>query len=410
MIQCAGVLQVTKNIRFASKLTFESDLRKAALEVAADLEQSMGEGPIDLLFIFPSSHFAESAHTLLERFRSVLSPAVMVGCTGEGVIGSEHEIEGESAISIVAARLPGVKIHPIALLPQEIHQVADDPRVMRHAVQAGQDTKAFIMLADPFSAHIDGLLKAFNTAFPGIPVIGGMASGAHSPGETALFMNDHTYRQGVVGVALAGPITVDAIVSQGCRPVGPLFEVTEGDANVIKMLDGKPAMARIQDVIEELPEKDKMLLTNGLFVGRAIDSSRDMHGRGDFLVRGVVGIDRKTGSIAIGDFVESGESIQFHLRDAETAKEDLEMMLTPHSLFGAPSGAVLFSCNGRGTRLYDHPDGDISAINSFFEGLPVAGFFCAGEIGPIGGKNFLHGHTASLALIRPEGTTATSNS
>ena len=176
------------------------------------------------------------------------------------------------------------------------------------------------------------------------------------------------------------------------------------------MLDGKPAMARIQDVIEELPEKDKMLLTNGLFVGRAIDSSRDMHGRGDFLVRGVVGIDRKTGAIAIGDFVESGESIQFHLRDAETAKEDLEMMLTPHSLFGAPSGAVLFSCNGRGTRLYDHPDGDISAINSFFEGLPVAGFFCAGEIGPIGGKNFLHGHTASLALIRPEGTTATSNS
>ena len=383
---------------------------KAALEIDAETKESMGKGPIDLVFVFPSSHFAASAHTLLDRFCGVLSPTVLVGCTGEGVIGSDREIEGESAISVVAARLPGVELHPFALLPQEIHRFAEKPRTISGAIHAGEDTRAFIMLADPFSAHMDGLLKAFNEAFPGIPVIGGMASGARSPGETALFMNDHTYRQGVVGVALAGPITVDAIVSQGCRPVGPLFEVTEGEANVIKKLDGKPAMTQIQDVVEELSEEDKLLLSNGLFVGRAIEPSRDMYGRGDFLVRGVVGIDRNTGAIAIGDFVESGESVQFHLRDARTAKEDLEMMLTPHSLFGTPSGAVLFSCNGRGTRLYGHPDGDISAINSFFEGLPVAGFFCAGEIGPIGGKNFLHGHTASLALIRPAGTKATSNS
>jgi small ligand-binding sensory domain FIST len=401
---------VTETIQFASKLSFESDLKKAALEIGGEIERSLGKGPVDLLFVFPSSDHAESAHALLDRFRDVLAPKVLVGCTGEGVIGADREIEGESAISVVAARLPGVGLHPFAMLPQEIHRFADNPRTMSSAIHLREDTKAFIMLADPFSAHMDGLLKAFNEAFPGIPVIGGMASGARSPGETALFMNDHTYRQGVVGVSLSGPITVDAIVSQGCRPVGPLLEVTEGEANVIKKLNGKPAMAQIEHVVDELSDEDKLLLSNGLFVGRAIESSREMYGRGDFLVRGVVGIDRKTGAIAIGDFVESGESIQFHLRDAHTAKEDLEMMLTPHSLFGAPSGAVLFSCNGRGTRLYDHPDGDISAINSFFEGLPVAGFFCAGEIGPIGGKNFLHGHTASLALIRPAGTTATSNS
>jgi small ligand-binding sensory domain FIST len=401
---------VAGTFQFASKLTFETDLKKAALEVGASIESSIGSEPIDLLFVFPSSHFAGSAHTLLDRFRDVLSPTVLVGCTGEGVIGSEHEVEGESAISVVAARLPGVDLHPFALLPQEIHQVSENPRTMPAALHSDRETRAFIMLADPFSAHVDGLLKAFNDVFSGIPVIGGMASGARSPGETALFMNDHTYRQGAVGVALAGPVTVDAIVSQGCRPVGPLFEVTDGDANVIKMLDGKPAMVQIQDVVEDLSDEDKLLLSNGLFVGCAIEPSREMYGRGDFLVRGVVGIDRKTGAIAIGDFIEEGEAVQFHLRDADTAKEDLEMMLTPHSLFGAPSGAVLFSCNGRGTRLYDHPDGDISAIKSFFEGLPVAGFFCAGEIGPIGGKNFLHGHTASIALIRPAGATATSNS
>lgn len=405
-----GAPQVPENMQFVSKLTFESDLKKAALEISAEIERSIGSDPIDLLFVFASAQFAATAHRLLDRFSGVLSPGVLVGCTGEGVIGTDREIEGESAISVVAARLPGVRLHPFALLPKDIHGLAENPRTLPSAVGAGKDIRAFIMLADPFSAHMDGLLSAFNAAFPGVPVIGGMASGASSPGETALLMNDHTYRQGVVGVALAGPITVDAIVSQGCRPVGPLFEITDGDTNVIKALDGKPAMEQIQDVIEALSDDDKMLLTNGLFVGRVIDPSREMQGRGDFLVRGVVGIDRKTGAIAIGDFVESGESVQFHLRDAKTATEDLEMMLTPHSLFGAPSGAILFSCNGRGTRLYDHPDGDISAINSFFEGLPIAGFFCAGEIGPIGGKNFLHGHTASLALIRPAGSAASSNS
>ena len=331
---------------------------------------------------------------------------MLVGCVGEGVIGSRREVEGDRAIAVVAARLPDVQLHPFALSPLEIHEVAGQPRMLPSVIAAGNETRAFFMVADPFSAHMDGLLGAFNAAFPGVPVIGGMASGARNPGETAMFMNGHTFHQGAVGVALDGPVAVDVIVSQGCKPVGPLLEVTEGDANVIKQLGGKPATTQIQDLIEELSDDDKILLSNGLFVGRAIEPSKEMYGRGDFLIRGMVGIDRKTGSIAIGDFVETGEFIQFHLRDADTAKEDLEMMLTPHLLFGAPSGAVLFSCNGRGTHLYDHPDGDISAINSFFDDLPVAGFFCAGEIGPIGGRNFLHGHTASLALIRPVGSTA----
>jgi len=155
-----------------------------------------------------------------------------------------------------------------------------------------------------------------------------------------------------------------------------------------------------QALVDDLDEEDRDLLQNGLFIGRAIDSKKESLGRGDFLVRGVMGVDGNSGSIAIGDTIVAGERVQFHLRDARTAREDLEMMLSPQSLFGAPSGALLFSCNGRGTRLYDEPDGDISAITGCFRGLDVAGFFCAGEIGPIGGKNFLHGHTASLALIR----------
>jgi small ligand-binding sensory domain FIST len=247
---------------------------------------------------------------------------------------------------------------------------------------------------------MDGVLKAFNQECDGIPIIGGMASGARQPGETALFLNESVIREGLVGVSFAGDVAVDVIVSQGCRPVGPVFEVTDATYNVIDSLDGQSPMARIQALVDDLDEEDRDLLQNGLFIGRAIDSKKESLGRGDFLVRGVMGVDGNSGSIAIGDTIVAGERVQFHLRDARTAREDLEMMLSPQSLFGAPSGALLFSCNGRGTRLYDEPDGDISAITGCFRGLDVAGFFCAGEIGSIGGKNFLHGHTASLALIR----------
>jgi small ligand-binding sensory domain FIST len=197
-------------------------------------------------------------------------------------------------------------------------------------------------------------------------------------------------------------VAVDVIVSQGCRPVGPALKVTSARDNVIRSMDDKTPLDHLQDLVAELSEEERGLLRSGIFVGRAIDSEKDVLGRGDFLIRGVMGLDQDNGAITVGDVIDEGEVVQFHLRDAATAKEDLEMMLTPQALFGQPSGAFLFSCNGRGTRLFDHANGDISSIQNFFPGINLAGFFCAGEIGPIGGRNFLHGHTASLALIRPQ--------
>jgi small ligand-binding sensory domain FIST len=390
-----------QSIRFASALTFETDAKMAALELGARIKRALEGDRVDLALVFATSHYAEEAHALLERVRDALSPRVLVGCSGEGVIGPEREVEGEQAVAVVAAHLPDVDLRSFDLVPAEILQAAESPLELKKVVHVPKETRAFILLGDPFSAQIDGLLRAFNTVHPGVPVIGGMASGALTPGEMALFSGDHTFRQGAVGVAMAGSIDVNVIVSQGCRPVGPLFAVTAAEANIIAQLEGRPPLEQLQAVVAELSEEDRALLRNGLFVGRAIDSSKEMLGRGDFLVRGVVDVDRRTGAIAIGDFVGQGEIVQFHLRDAVTAAEDLEMLLSPQSFFGRPSGAFLFSCNGRGTRLYDHPNGDISAVNAFFAGMPVAGFFCAGEIGPIGGRNFLHGHTAILALIRP---------
>jgi small ligand-binding sensory domain FIST len=328
---------------------------------------------------------------------------VMIGCCGEGVIGPQHEIEGEPAVAVVAAQLPGVKINAFHIPGHDLMDLASAPQRLGDYVEIARDTRGFVMIADPFTSPMDRVLNSFNQMCAGVPIIGGLASAANQPGDNRLFLNDTVHKDGLVGVGLGGPVQVDVIVSQGCRPIGPVFEVTNASNNIIDSLGGAPPMERIGAVLEALDESDRELLRNGLFIGRAIDSAKEPLGRGDFLIRGVLGADSRTGAIAIGDVIENGERVQFHLRDAQTAREDLEMMLTPHALFGAPSGGFLFSCNGRGTNLYHEPDGDISAINSFFRGIDLAGFFCAGEIGPIGGKNFLHGHTASLALIRPSG-------
>ena len=390
--------------RFASISVRDDDIDRVLAAVSGRILDRLGEH-VDLALVFPSVHFVPRAERLGEGLRRAIGARVMIGCCADGVIGPDHEIEDEPAVTVVAAQLPGVEIRAFGIGAGDLMALAQTPSRLGDHITPAPDTAGYVMMADPFTAPMDQVLEAFNTQHAGVPIIGGLASAARQPGDNRLFMNDTVMKGGLVGVGLSGPVQVDVIVSQGCRPVGPVFEVTNASNNVIDSLGGVPPMDQIGEVLEALDEPERELLRNGLFIGRAIDSARDPLGRGDFLIRGVLGADSRTGAIAIGDMISTGERVQFHLRDAHTAREDLEMMLTPHALFGSPSGAFLFSCNGRGTHLYEEPDGDISAITSFFRGIDLAGFFCAGEIGPIGGRNFLHGHTASLALIRPAGRT-----
>ena len=392
----------TSQFKFASISVQDESIDTVLSAVSKQMVDRLGEH-VDLALVFLSSHFLRDAAGLGGKLRQAIGAKVMIGCCSEGVIGPEHEIENEPAIAVVAAQLPGVGVQAFHISGNDAVELAGTPSRFGEHFNFPRDTRGIVMMADPFSTPMERMLDAFNFYCEGVPIIGGLASAARQPGDNRLFMNDTVLNDGLVGVGLSGPVQLDVIVSQGCRPIGPVFQVTDAKNNIIDSLEGVPPMERIGDVLEALSEEDRELLRNGLFIGRAIDSNRETLGRGDFLIRGVLGADSRTGAIAIGDMIENGERVQFHLRDARTAREDLEMMLTPHALFGTPSGAFLFSCNGRGTHLYDEPDGDISAINSFFHGIDLAGFFCAGEIGPVGGKNFLHGHTASLALIRPAG-------
>ncbi|MDH3197365.1 MAG: FIST C-terminal domain-containing protein [Candidatus Krumholzibacteria bacterium] len=390
-------------MKFASAVTHAADPTAAARELGVNLRAALGPARADLALVFASVDYASEAEALAAALEREMGARTLLGCTAEGVITSGREIERERAVSVIAARLPEVELAPFAIVREDLEAIARDAAALAGVVDAPADARAFILLGDPLTAPMDALLGAFNGIFAGVPVIGGMASGARGPGVAALFAGARVYREGAVGVAMAGALAVDTIVSQGCRPVGLVFTITRAHANVIESLEGGSPLECINALVDDLDDDERGLLTGGLFVGRAVDSSKDALGRGDFLVRGVVGVDPESGAIAVGDMVKAGERVQFHVRDAATAREDLEMMLTPHAFFGEPAGALLFSCNGRGTRLYDHPDGDVTAIQEFWSDLAVAGFFCAGEIGPIGGRNFLHGHTASIALIRPRG-------
>ena len=402
-------------MKFVSALVTDHEQVRDAAEVARLLAaqvRAQVAGDITLAVIFLSPHYTPKARLLAEELRRILNIGTLIGCSAEGVIATDQEIEREPAVSLVAAQMPGVEITPFQLHVNEVQnwsELLDNALTFRKAIGVQSVPKLFMLLADPFSTPIDPILEAFNTFYLGAPVMVGMASGAQYAGANALLLNDEVRSFGAVGLALSGDVAIDVIVSQGCRPIGHTYKVTGSSEDMIFSLNGSSPLKQVQEMVNELSEADHALLSNGLYLGRAVrqvapDNSGDVLGRGDFLIRGVRGVDQRSGALAIGDFLADGETVQFHLRDAKTAEEDLALMLTPQAFFDAPVGAILFSCNGRGTRLFDHPNGDVMIIQHALgseQAVPLTGFFCGGEIGPIGGRNFLHGHTASLVLFRP---------
>jgi small ligand-binding sensory domain FIST len=264
------------------------------------------------------------------------------------------------------------------------------------------DARLCILLADPFTTSTESVLQKFNRARSGVPVIGGVASWAMSPGRNRLVSDHGVTDSGFVGVVLRGSLEVDVVVSQGCRPVGETFTVTACQGNVISELDHELPLQILEQVFADADQEDQNLMRSGILVGRGVSLDREALGRGSFLVRGVIGADRDSGSISVADHMNQGEIVQFHVRDAMTAKDDLEMLLIPQAFEDKPSGVVLFTCNGRGERFFGHPNVDVTTVGrALGDDVPVAGFFCGGEIGPIGNSNFIHGYTASMAIFRP---------
>ena len=261
--------------------------------------------------------------------------------------------------------------------------------------------RAVFLLGDPYTCAVDTLIDRVADDLPGVPLIGGMASGGQGPGENRLYLNGQRIEQGAVGVVVRGGPEINSIVSQGCRPIGTTFLITKANQNVIHELGGKPALVRFHELYSTLEERDRKLVQRGLHVGIVMDEYKPRFDRGDFLISNVLGADQESGAIAIGNAVRIGQTVQFHLRDAATADEDLRHLLEPQRTPDGVSSraALLFTCNGRGTRLFPEPHHDASTIQEICGPMPLAGFFAQGELGPVGGRNYIHGFTASVAVF-----------
>jgi small ligand-binding sensory domain FIST len=355
---------------------------------------------VDLAVVFASVQHAPQAEQVLDAIHESASPGALIGCVGEAVVGGSREIEAEPAVSVWLGSFPGA----VETFHMEFVSTESGGAFagwLFRGTESNGDTAVHLMICDPFTFPADLLLEHLNESVPGSIVIGGNASGGAQPGQSIIFQDRQIHRDGAVGARLPGSVGVRTLVSQGCRPIGDALVVTQAERNVVFALAGRPPLERLRETVSALAPPDRELVSHGLQVGRAIDEYKAEQGMGDFLVRGVIGADPDTGAVALGDHPEVGQTLRFHVRDAATADEELRALLEREvrDMPGQPAGALLFTCNGRGTRLFPTPDHDARLVSSYLGGVPLAGFFCAGELGPVGGKNFVHGFTASVAIF-----------
>jgi small ligand-binding sensory domain FIST len=380
------------------------DTVEAAAE-AADSARAGLEPDCDLAVVFASGPHLPMAKWLLSEVQDRLGPSHLIGCGAGGTLAQGREIEEGPGVVVWAASLPEADVttmHVTAERDGDDFRLLGVPEPLADPVSGGngaQPDEAMILLADPYSFPSEVMLETLETTRPGAPVLGGLASASFA-GGTVLLRDGDVHTDGAVGALLSG-VEVLPCVSQGAAPVGPEMTVIAAEANLIGELASKPAMERLGEVIAALPDRERELATGGVLLGIVIDENRPDYDRGDFLVRPIVGADRETGAIAIGERVRVGQTVRLHVRDAASADEDLREALRDQAqAMGAAgaAGALLFTCNGRGSHMFDMPDHDATAIEDSL-GAPAAGFFCAGEIGPVGGRNFLHGFTATMAVF-----------
>lgn len=358
----------------------------------------------DLAMVFVSPHHEDACETLVQRLLEATGASNLIGCTGESIIGPTSELERTPAVALWTASLPGVRVMPFVVDLDDVNRFETVEDWSDRIGVARDESPSFIVLPEPFTfgPAVEHTLGLMDQLYPGSTIVGGLPSGGGAPGENRVFMNDQVLRQGLVGVSLSGPIGVEAVVSQGCRPIGETYVVTRAEQNVIRELRGRPALEVLKTVFEEAGEADQALIRQGrLHIGSAIDASRPSFGAGDFLIRNLMDFVDET-AIAVAAFIRPGQTVQFHIRDAESADKDMQRLLsaTLGDAETSPQGGLLFSCNGRGTRMFENANHDIGIVNAQAPDCAVAGFFAAGEIGPVGGKTFVHGLTSSLVLFR----------
>jgi len=368
---------------------------KAAAEAAREARKALGGAAVDLAFLFLSADHLDEAEEALAAASEELAPAHLLGCVAQGVVGRDRELEHGPGAAVWAGALPGSRIETFQAGAFEL-----DDGVAVGGIPALEDADLVTLLVDPFTFPAAGFLAKLAETESELPLVGGLAAGTGEPEAQALFLDGEVVNEGAVGAVLRG-VRVKTVVSQGCAPIGRDAVITSAEGNVVFELAGEPALERLKADLGTLSDEEQRLAAGGgVLAGLVIDENRSEYRRGDYLMRGLIGVDEETGALALGEPVRVGQTLRFHVRDARSADEDLRENLSGALAGERAAGALLFTCNGRGTSMFADHDHDARAVGEALHAdRALAGFFCGGEIGPVGGKPFLHGFTATLAVF-----------
>jgi small ligand-binding sensory domain FIST len=379
--------------RIGAGLSTSESAWDAAAEAAREARAgALDQAQVDLAFLFLSPAHLHEAEAAAEAVREELAPRHLLGCVAEGVVAGARELESGPAVAVWAGALPGAEIECFHVAAAQTHD-----RVAGEGLPDLDDPALVALLVDPFTFPLGSFLTRLNETRERIPLVGGIAAGGR-PGTQALILDDAVHAEGAVGAVISG-LPVLTIVSQGCRPIGREAVVTRCEGNVVYELAGRPALERLRVEIAALSFEEQALAARGLLAGLVIDENRPQYDTGDFLMRGLLGANEATGALALGETVRVGQTLRFFVRDAASADADLRHALAAAPRPARPAGALLFTCNGRGTNMFPEPDHDARVVTETLRTDALAGFFCAGEIGPVGGKAFLHGFTATVAVF-----------
>lgn len=393
-------------VKCGSGVAVGFDLSRAAVSATERALAELGSSAPDLACVFVHGSDPGDVAGALTMASDVAGATTTIGCSAShGVIGHGHGIEDVSAVSVFVASVPGIRLRAFHL---EVIRTSESIAVVGMPSLDGDDQLALV-LADAYSFPVEGFVDESDEVLSGLLLAGGLAMGGRGAGSTRLLLDGRVVDRGAVGVVLGGNVGVSAFVSQGCRPVGNPMAVTAVEGNVLLELAGRPALQRLEDLLRTLSPEDQAIASSGLQIGVARDEYSDELEQGDFLVRTIVRVDTDRHALVVADQLAVGQTVQFQLRDAVAASEDLDRMLDRWRLreeLGRVSGALVFSCNGRGERFFTSADHDALAVRDGLGGVEVAGYFAPGEIGPVAGRNHLHGFSAAVVAFGDPGPMA----
>jgi small ligand-binding sensory domain FIST len=369
---------------------------------AGQLRQKLLAPQVSLGLLFVTPDYLSRASSLLELLRLHARIPLLVGCSSQGMIQGEREIEETSGFVLGLYHLPGGQLRGFHFSQADVDQAQTPDYWTNRTGISAEDSQGWLVFLDPFHLDSESWLDQWNLAYGSKPVVGGLAVGLPRVPETAVFLDGEVYEEGIVAVSFAGEVGLHAVVSQGCTPIGETWTITRAEQNLIRMIGNRQAYQVLKDTYNHLPPKDQEKTRGNLLVGLVINEYLEDYQRGDFLIRNVLGADPATGSLAVGAWPRTGQTVQFQRRDAEAATEDLSLMLqnTKQQLADKTIyGGCLCVCSGRGWRMFGEPSHDARLIQHHLGPLTLTGFFCNGEIGPVGDRSFIHGFTSSLALF-----------